>query len=1010
MADASSFAPPSRNEPDQAAGGRPFGVGSYGSAAPTLLDHGYEPLPIKPASKAPAPSRWSSLLLDEAQVGNWAARWPGHGVGLRTGRLVGIDIDLLDADLAHQAERIARERLGETPLARVGRWPKRLLVYRAEQPFPKIRAAGVEVLGRGQQFVAFGIHPDTGQPYDWPLGETPLDVALEDLPVVDRCACEEVVAEIAALSPAAPVPSRGPRSAPGTGAGPMRGPGGRVADGRDGWLSSIAFHAVHDQLDARAEPDQRALADLVWRRFAATADLDRPRQGGGRAYSEADAARKVADKLRLLREGRLPPRRREALEADYELPNLEPDGARRALDEALRQACADVEAWHAHGDQLPCPQIGIRATVGLGKSARTRWHVLALRERLRAAGRPDRVIVFTPSHALAEETAGKWREAGVRVAVLRGYEAREPVAGGPMCQDIEAVRAAILAGEDVQSTACARQDGRRCRFIDACAKQRNRREVAEAEIVVAAYDALYTGFAIEAAAIGLLVIDEGCWARARFETRDLWVETFAADHANAFRGASRRAFERQAADLADLVDLRSRAFRALSANGPGPVRRTPLTSAGLGPDDCRLAAGIEEKRLRDPGLYPGMPKLARAPAIEIARKNAGVRRQAAFWRALASLLDAGEKVSGRLRIEPPHPKSGLHELVLGGVKSVHPNFRGVPVLHLDATLRPALARRVLPDLKVTEVEAAMPHARLGLVVGSFGKSTLCPGDTREPDERRRRERRLAECVDHVRWQARRVAPGRVLVVTYKSCEAAFAGIPGVCTGHFNAIAGLDAYKDVRLLVVIGRPLPAAQEVRHMAAAYFGMWPGDRYERVRKGVRMRDGSVRGASVLRCRDDEAESLRAAICDDEVIQAIGRGRGVNRAEGDPLEVQVLADVALPLVHNEVRAWETLVPDLFQRMLLDGLAVDSPGDAAALHAGLVGEEKQAQKAFERMGFKRQIPIGTSYREMSLKSAAYRRPGRGRSWQRAWWIAGDPDPRSKLEAALGPLAGWRPH
>ncbi len=232
----------------------------------------------------------------------------------------------------------------------------------------------------------------------------------------------------------------------------------------------------------------------------------------------------------------------------------------------------------------------------------------------------------------------------------------------------------------------------------------------------------------------------------------------------------------------------------------------------------------------------------------------------------------------------------------------------------------------------------------------------------------------------------------------------------VSTGHFNAIAGLDAYKDVRLLIVIGRPLPSAQEVRHMAGAYFGAWTGDRYDRVRAGGRMRDSSVRGASLLRCRDEQAEVLRSAFCDDEVIQAIGRGRGVNRTADDPLEVQVLADVALPLVHDEVQAWETLVPDLFQRMLLAGVAVDSPADATALHSGLVSEEKQAQKAFERMGFKRQIPMGSSYREMSLKSAGYRRPGRGRSWQRAWWISGDPDPRLKLEAALGPLAEWTPH
>ena len=46
----------------------------------------------------------------------------------------------------------------------------------------------------------------------------------------------------------------------------------------------------------------------------------------------------------------------------------------------------------------------------------------------------------------------------------------------------------------------------------------------------------------------------------------------------------------------------------------------------------------------------------------------------------------------------------------------------------------------------------------------------------------------------------------------------------------------------------------------------------------------------------------------------------------------------------------------------------------------------------------------------MSLKSAAYRRTGRGRSWQRAWWIDGAADEaKAMLERAIGPLAEWRP-
>jgi hypothetical protein len=96
--------------------------------------------------------------------------WPEAGIGIATGRVIGIDIDVLsDPHLAKRIEDLAREMLGDTPALRIGRAPKRLLVYRADQPFKGFKRPPIEVLGLGQQFVAYGLHPETGQPYDWPL-------------------------------------------------------------------------------------------------------------------------------------------------------------------------------------------------------------------------------------------------------------------------------------------------------------------------------------------------------------------------------------------------------------------------------------------------------------------------------------------------------------------------------------------------------------------------------------------------------------------------------------------------------------------------------------------------------------------------------------------------------------------------------------------------------------------------------------------------------------------------
>ena len=77
-----------------------------------LRDNGYEPIPIVPRQKRPAPTRWSTLVIDDAQVERWVAQHPDCGTGLRTGELVAVDIDILDPDLAWQAGQIVEKRLG----------------------------------------------------------------------------------------------------------------------------------------------------------------------------------------------------------------------------------------------------------------------------------------------------------------------------------------------------------------------------------------------------------------------------------------------------------------------------------------------------------------------------------------------------------------------------------------------------------------------------------------------------------------------------------------------------------------------------------------------------------------------------------------------------------------------------------------------------------------------------------------------------------------------------------
>jgi len=993
---------------NRVAAGRPEGSGdiTFVSAAERLIDNGYEPLPIIPGEKRPAPSRWTSVDLNSACIDNWLGMYPGHGVGLRTGRLVGLDIDELDPDRAHAAQNLAERRFGQT-LVRVGQWPKRLLLYRTDQPFQKLKAGQIEILGLGQQFVAFGRHQGTGRSYYWPAGETPLEVDINDMPLIDQ---ENAAAFLAEMGPGSPVTpllrrTRCPEQNR-TADGPVRDVEGIVIDGRDAWLSRIAFHAVHDALESGATDQTEAIAERVWGRFSESTSLIRPRQDRNEPYAPTDAFKKVRDKMKLAREGRLQSRETVVPEPDYAVPTLSVGDARVELSELVAGFCAQVQAWHGKAvDHLP--SLGIRATVGIGKSRIAREQFLSLATSLQAKNLPYHILVFTASHTLAEETAHAWRAEGAQVAVLRGYERKDPVTGEPMCRDLDTVRVALSASLRVRRAACCGLNGVRCEFFNTCPKQQNLRDVAAADVVIAPYDALFSGLALERDDVALLLIDEGCWARAIERKNGIYVEDILSEWITGM-GTDRIGCGPVGA-MADLMAFRCKVARACTANGPGPMSRQSLRDVGLTAEACQQASGVERWRLKDPGLVPGVEGVARHSAIHAAADNARIIVLASLWEAMGQFLNRGGTLSGQVRIKKADT-TGRHEIVLRRVRGLHESLRNKPVLHLDATMRTELVRTILPALVIKQIDVAAPHMHVRCVRGSFGKSMLCSDAGLTPDEATRRTNRLQECVDYVRWHARRLSPRRVLVVTYQSIEAAFAGIPNVETAHFNAVAGLDIYKDVRLLISIGRPLPPSYELEALTGAYFDCVPKGQYRRSRGSIRMASGLVRGLDVLRHGDELTETLRAAICDDELIQVIGRGRGVNRSVKDPLEVHVLSDVALPVICNRLMAWEHECPDVLQQMLLAGIAVDSPTDAVALHPDQFQNAEQAKKVFGRGAFKGQNPIINSYREMSLKSASYRRAGRGRGWQRALWIEGDDAMvRRFLEDALGKLACWRP-
>ena len=169
-----------------------------------LLGNGYLIIPIKPGHKRPALENWQTVRLGVGDL----ARFRAFGAGVLTGQgafpLAGFDVDTLNAALADRYVAWCHAHLGPT-CERVGKAPKILLPYRAAAAgWGKATSAWfedergerhrLEVLGKGQQFVAYHTHPDTGQPYEWIdfLGGLEAMPAAE-LPVITEAQVEEAV-------------------------------------------------------------------------------------------------------------------------------------------------------------------------------------------------------------------------------------------------------------------------------------------------------------------------------------------------------------------------------------------------------------------------------------------------------------------------------------------------------------------------------------------------------------------------------------------------------------------------------------------------------------------------------------------------------------------------------------------------------------------------------------------------------------------------------------------------
>jgi hypothetical protein len=263
--------------------------------APVLAKNGFTVIPT--SGKNPVTPKWQNPRPTDI---GWLMkmvrqnRYADNNVGIVCGRVVGIDIDADEQKEADRLKALAFGCFGETKFIRVGRAPRSLLLYRPVDDIASTTIGCIDILALGKQFVAYGIHPDTGKTYEWSDSRhNPATARIETVPEVSGTALREFIEAVASRggpTDALPNPvhsvcewtkksptkahQRGrPRSQNSYNARIVRDTHGLVIEGREAFLAKL-ISAGYGRGEFNTPDD---LAKAAWAEFSANADLSRPK-------------------------------------------------------------------------------------------------------------------------------------------------------------------------------------------------------------------------------------------------------------------------------------------------------------------------------------------------------------------------------------------------------------------------------------------------------------------------------------------------------------------------------------------------------------------------------------------------------------------------------------------------------------------------------------------------------------------------------------------------------------
>jgi len=270
--------------------------------------------------------------------------------------------------------------------------------------------------------------------------------------------------------------------------------------------------------------------------------------------------------------------------------------------------------------------------------------------------------------------------------------------------------------------------------------------------------------------------------------------------------------------------------------------------------------------------------------------------------------------------------------VVHSVRKLHPSILNGRILVLEADPIVGSWQRFIPDLEV--VNAPRPHApheTAVQIVRPMGKRAM-----RDPARKAGAPALVNPRKVYAQALVRLYGHGSTGVLTHKEHEEAFAG-PGITPGHFNAVAGSNAWKDVGTFFTFGLPSLSPEDAAYGGAGRTGeAVPIEMPRRALVPALMKSGGVTLVPSMEFARRAAREAQAAVRERQAIQGPGgRPRGANRTAANPVLNIYVGTTPVPGLALDaiVTSASELAPDRFLTMAADGLVVASGLDRHRVH-----------------------------------------------------------------------------